>query len=138
MYYGFGALNIFIPILQSVFFVSHPILSSYLNILMSLLWIGTSVVMILALVIITRSLDAETNAKVKVKEISLHISAFTIFAVDCTYCSIMNYYMVEDFAIVAMTKMIDSMIVGTVLDSVCGFILMYIFCIIYIAVRDAS
>jgi hypothetical protein len=91
MYYGLGALNVLIPILQSVFFVSHPIVSSYLNIIMCVLWIGTAAVMVVALVIIKRALDAKEDAeamvKVKFKEISLHVGAFAIFAVDCTYCS---------------------------------------------------
>ena len=89
MYYGFGALNVCIPILQAVFFGSKYDVSNWLFFAITLLWIVTAVVMIVALVIISRSLDAETRVVLNFKEISLHISAFIIFAVDSTYISIM-------------------------------------------------
>ena len=56
----------------------------------SILWIGTAVVMIVALVILKKSLDAETETEVNLREIAIHISVFVIFAADCTFVSITN------------------------------------------------
>jgi len=107
--------------------------------------------MIVALVIITKSLDSETRIEVNFKEISLHITVFVIFAVDCTYVSIMDVILaVKNFTkkiksveqlnevIVSVTQSVDAVTSATVLDSVCGFILIYIFIKIYIVVRDSA
>jgi hypothetical protein len=40
--------------------------------------------------------------------------------------------------IVSVTQAVDAVISATVLDSVCGFILMYIFIKIYTVVRDSA
>lgn len=46
--------------------------------------------MIVALVILKKSLDAETETEVNLREIAIHISVFVIFAADCTFVSITN------------------------------------------------
>ena len=56
----------------------------------SMLWIGTAIVMIVALVILKKSLNAETETEVNLREIAIHISVFVIFAADCTFVSITN------------------------------------------------
>ena len=97
--------------------------------------------MVVALVIITRSLDAETRIEVNFKEISLHITVFVIFAVDCTYVSIMDVFLAVNYftpliqldvkLINSVRQTVDAVTSATVLNSVCGFILMYIFIKIY-------
>ncbi len=137
MYYGFGTFNVCIPILQTAIFLSYSRVKNWLFLAVSLLWILTAVLMIVALVIITRFLDAETRVVVNFKEVSLHIRAFAIFAVDSIYIMIMElaiFNQTQDFA--WAKKMIDATISATVLDSVCGFILMYILLKIYLVVKE--
>lgn len=118
----------------------------------SILWIGTAVVMIVALVILKKSLDAETETEVNLREIAIHISVFVIFAADCTFVSITNVtsaveynkfpkpLLIEGYSkvFVIMKHSVDATTSATVLTSVCGWILIYIFLKIIKVVRDGS
>ena len=138
MYYGLGALNVCIPILQAAFTVSNPTVSNWLWLAVDILWIITAVVMILALVIISRSLDPETRVAVNCKEMSIHILVFTIFAVCCFYVSIITLISGVNPSIKEAKRIIDTMTVNIVLDSLCGLILMYIFIKIYNVVKISA
>jgi hypothetical protein len=139
MYYGIGALNFCIPILQAGFFVSNTVFSGILLIATDFLFIFTAVILSVALLIIKRSFDAETRIAANIKEMSLHIAAFWIFALSCTVIVIYNLIIIDtDANIAGAIKMIGAMIVASVLNTVCGLILMYIFLKIYIEVKDGS
>ena len=60
-----------------------------------MLWFITALVMIVALAIIAKSLDAESRAAVNFKEIALHITVFTMFAVDVFVVSILMFMISE-------------------------------------------
>ena len=104
----------------------------------NLLWILTAVVMIVALAIIKRSLDAETRVLANIKEMSLHMAAFVIFALCCALMVTFFFVLGNNKSTAAAVTIVDVMIICTVLDSVCGLILMYIFCKIYIVVKESS
>ena len=60
-----------------------------------MLWFITALVMIVSLVIIAKSLDAESRVAVNFKEIALHITVFTMFAVDVFVVSILMFMISE-------------------------------------------
>jgi hypothetical protein len=65
--------------------------SNWLSLSVNLLWILTAVVMLVALIIIKKSLDAQSRGAVNVCEMSIHFSAFAIFAADCAYVAITGF-----------------------------------------------
>ena len=60
---------------------------------MSVFFIFTAAMMIVALVVISRVLDAEARVVVNFKEVSLHIFAFSMFALDNICVSIIEIVM---------------------------------------------
>ena len=94
--------------------------------------------MIVALAVIKRSLDAKTRVLANIKEMSLHMAAFVFFSVSCSIMVTFFFVWGNNKSTAAAVTIVDVMIVGTVLDSVCGLILMYIFCKIYIVVKESS
>jgi hypothetical protein len=126
-YYGVGALNVCAPILRGAFAESNPTVANYFWLSAAILWVFTAAVMVAALAIISRSLDAETRVVVNCKEISLHISVFTIFALCSLGVSIVSLKIYPNPSSEEETRSLQAMAVNTVLYSLCGLILMYIF-----------
>ena len=93
IYYSFGALSVCIPILRAAFFISNPTVSNWFGLSMSVFFIFTAAMMIVALVVISRVLDAEARVVVNFKEVSLHIFAFSMFALDNICVSIIEIVM---------------------------------------------
>ncbi len=83
MYFGFGALNFFTPIILGAllaFFANKPKFSNWLSITINFLWIFTVGVLFVALSIIKTSLKAEKRVAVNIREIFIHCIAFAIYA----------------------------------------------------------
>jgi hypothetical protein len=104
MYYGLGTLNVCTPIIWVAYVVSNPVFARWFWMATAILWIITAVVMVVALLILTRYLDVEARAAVNCKEVSLHIIAFTTFGVCCTCLGIFDLLIkvIPDFEV--MTK----------------------------------
>ena len=82
MYYGFGALNFVVPICETtVLILDYPIVSSWLVFAIDLLWIFTVSVLLVALIIIKRTLkDTKGRVAVNFKAMIVHFAAFAIYA----------------------------------------------------------
>ena len=82
MYYGFGALNFFMPIIFTALIVKSPKVSFWLSVTLDIFWIFTVVVLLVALSIIKKTLSAEGRVAVNVKAMTIHFFAFAIYAAE--------------------------------------------------------
>ena len=85
MYYGFGALNFFLPIIFTALIGKSPGVSFWLSLILNIIWIFTVAVLFVALSIIKRSLSAESRVAVNVMAMTTHFIAFAIYAVESIY-----------------------------------------------------
>jgi len=88
VYYAVGALNVLLPILQAGLNKFSFKISGIFMVAVTLLWILSSVVMILSLVFLKRSFDAQSRVLANIKEMLLHATVFVIFALNCTIMAI--------------------------------------------------
>jgi hypothetical protein len=94
MYYGFGALIVLIPVIATSILWSRPKANAWLEIINLILWIFTVVVMLVALIILYRTLNTENRSAVNVKAVTLHFAAFAIFGAECLYNTILLFGLV--------------------------------------------
>ncbi len=90
MYYGFGALNFFMPIISTALIGKCVKVSSWLSFTLNFLWIFTIGVLFVALWIIKRSLKAESRVVVNFKAMFIHFLAFAIYGAQTIY-AMTNY-----------------------------------------------
>ncbi len=88
LYYGFGALNVCVPIIAVAIARSSHEGYKFLLIIVQLLWIFTVGVLYFALSILNKSLNAKNNVAVNFKEMMFHFGAFAIFVFASVYVMI--------------------------------------------------
>jgi len=81
MYYCFGALNFFTPIISTALIGKCVKVSNWLSYTVNFLWIFTVGVLFVALSIIKSTLKAESRVVLNFQAMTIHFIAFTIYAV---------------------------------------------------------
>ncbi len=81
MYYSFGALNVFTPIIGFAILSSSPTWSAIILMTVDGIWIFRAGVLFVALIILKKSLSAESRVTLNVTEMAIHLTAFTLFLV---------------------------------------------------------
>lgn len=135
MYYSVAALNFVVPILQTLFYRNLAIGGTF-YLAQAFLWILTSVLMLVALKMMKKALDAESRLMANIKEMSLHVTVFFLFS-TCILIFVIYYFIVgSNETISSAITEVEILIVCTIANFVAGLILMYIFCRIYIKVKE--
>ena len=79
MYYSFGALNFFTPIISTACIEKCVKVSGWLSFTLNFFWIFTVGVLFVALSIIKSSLKAESRVVVNFQAMLIHFLAFAIY-----------------------------------------------------------
>ena len=83
LYYSFGALNVFIPIIEYAIYSLSAKWAGILSNTLYILWIFTAVVLFVAVILLKRSLNEESKVTVNLKEMAIHLTAFSLFLAAC-------------------------------------------------------
>lgn len=104
-----------------------------------MLWIFTAGVLFAALIILKRSLNAESKVIVNLKEMTIHFTAFALFLAACFgYLVVPIKGMSSHNQNLNLTSALNGIMIVIVVESVSGLILLRIFYKIYIVVKNRA